>query len=537
MTRTSVDSYTGTGFLLRFYLRLDGKRIGIWAGAFFVLIYFSVATMDGAYPTQEALQGRASLMYNPAAIMMTGPALSLDNYTFGAMLANELSLWTFLPAAIMSVLLVVRHTRQDEESGRMETVRALAVGRYAPTAATLIVVLIANGAVGAAVSIALITQSQPIPDSVAYGLGTGLLGLLFGAVAALTSQLTEHARTASGSAMAVLAVTAIVRGFGDVINPTGSWLSWFSPIAWVQQTRLYVDLRWWPLTLVFVATVLVTGAALRLSRKRDLGAGMVSPRPGPALADASLLSPFGIANRLLSGTFIGWTAGLLVFAVAFGALASSLEPLVADNPAISEWVPIDMGDLTLSFAAVILALLAIGPAILVVTSIGQLKSEERSGRLDEVLIAGSSRSAVLTAWLTVSTLWALGSMLALGLGTGVGLTLVTGEPSRILDLTLASAAYFTALLVTSALAALAYGLGLQFMAITWSYVAFVSIEVYLGDVLNLPSSVRSLSPIWQTPLIPYESWNGTPLAVMTGIAALMYGAAFAAFTRRDLAIA
>lgn len=531
---TTASVFTGTGPLLRFYLRLDRVRIGIWAAAFFVLIYASVLAMESAYPTQEALQGRAGLMHNPAAIMMTGPAFSLDNYTFGAMLANELSLWTLLPAAIMSILLVVRRTRQEEETGRMETLRALPVGRYAPTTATFTLILIANLAVAAAVSLALILAGLPAPDSVAFGVGTGLLGILFGAVAAFTSQLTEHSRTASGMALGALALAAVIRGFGDVIEPTGSWLSWLSPIAWVQQTMLYVDLRWWPLALLVPAALLVMVAALRLSRARDLGAGLLHSRPGPSHADARLLRPFGIAHRLLAGNIVGWTVGLMLFALAFGTLASSLDTFVSDNPTISEWVPISMDDLTTSFAAIIIAFLAVGPAILTITSIIQLKREEEDGRLDELIVTGSSRANILFAWIITASLWATISMVLLGFSTGIGLALVTGDVSWLIDLTVAAIAYLPAILVSGSLAAALYGLTPRATPITWAYVAFLVIEVFLGDLLNLPEQVRIFSPIWQTPLVPHESFNAVPPVAMLALAAVLYGIAALAFTRRDI---
>ena len=44
----------------------------------------------------------------------------------------------------MSILLVVRHTRADEETGRAELVGAGVVGRHAPLAAALVVAAIAD---------------------------------------------------------------------------------------------------------------------------------------------------------------------------------------------------------------------------------------------------------------------------------------------------------------------------------------------------------------------------------------------------------
>ena len=102
--------------------------------------------LQAAYPDAAARQTRAALMTNPSAVLMTGPAFGVDDYTFGAMVANELSLTVLVATAIMAVLLVVRHTRADEEAGRTEVLRALPVGRFAPATAALLFVTVAASA-------------------------------------------------------------------------------------------------------------------------------------------------------------------------------------------------------------------------------------------------------------------------------------------------------------------------------------------------------------------------------------------------------
>src|SRR5690625_6002825 len=67
-----------------------------------------------------------------------------------------------------------------------------------------------------------------------------------------------------------------------------------------QQTRVYVDLRWWPLTVslaVIVAGLVIAGA---LSRRRDVGAGLRPASAGPEQASSVLLAPGGLAGRLVT---------------------------------------------------------------------------------------------------------------------------------------------------------------------------------------------------------------------------------------------
>ncbi|WP_182354564.1 ABC transporter permease [Flaviflexus huanghaiensis] len=533
-SRESPSHVTGLGFIFRLYLRLDRARILTWAASFFVIIYLSVVALDESYPTQAALDARASLMTNPAVIMMTGPASALDNYTFGAMLANELSLWTFLPAAIMSILLAVRHTRQDEESGRTEILRSLSIGRHAPLIAAFLTTATASLAVGASVAVALSAAGQEGADSLAFGGATAVTGLVFGAIALNTAQLTEHSRTATGMALGTLGLAAVVRGIGDVIEPQGSWVSWLSPIAWAQQMKLFVDLRWWPLSLSITFIALLLVGAVVLNERRDLGAGVFHSRPGPGQARAPLLNPFGLAGRMQFGPFAAWTIGLSLFAVAFGSLATELDTFLDDNPQFSEWIPVTSDDLTLSFAAVILRYLALGPLILFITTVLQLVSEERHGRVDALIVTGASRPALLGAWSAVAATWTVVMILILGSASGLGLAVASGDTAWIVRMFWASAAFIPAIVVSGAVAILIYGIGPQFSPLAWIFMTFVSIETFLGDLLKLPQWLRNLSPVNQTPLVPFDDAHAPPLLMMVGLAVTLTAIGTISFRRRNL---
>ena len=530
----TAEPWAGTLDLLRFFLRLERVRIAVWTLSFGILVAGSVASLDATYTTPEALQARASIMSNPSAIMMTGPAFGLDNYTFGAMVANELSLYVFLAAAIMSILLVIRHTRAEEESGRLEMVRALPVGRFAPAAAALFTVALANLAVGTVTTLALVWTGMEAASSVAFGLATALTGLVFGAVGGVTAQLTEHARTASSMALGVLAVAFLVRGLGDVIHNKGSWLSWFSPLAWAQQTRLFVDLRWWPLAVSAAATVILLAVMVRLAQRRDLGAGLRVPKPGPAEASPRLLSPVGLAHRLLWTTYLGWLIGMFLFAIAFGALANSLEDLLHDIPQIDDMLQLDLTDLTTSFSAYMLSLFVIAPMAIAVAGILRLRSEEAAGRVEAVLATGSARTGLLGGWALVVALQAVVMLVVIGLGAGLGVAAGTGNRGWVWDLVLASLAYVPATLLVAAVAIALYGLVPRLSSLAWVLVIWAALALYLGGLLNLPEWALSLSPIHHTPQVPAEAAAATPLVVM-GLAAVAVAAVgFLGLRRRDV---
>ena len=77
---------------------------------------------------------------NPALIVFAGPGYGFDDPNIGVILVNETQLWGMVIVALMSIFMVNRHTRAEEESERLDLVRANVVGRHAPTAASTIVI-------------------------------------------------------------------------------------------------------------------------------------------------------------------------------------------------------------------------------------------------------------------------------------------------------------------------------------------------------------------------------------------------------------
>ncbi len=530
----TAEPWTATGRLFRLNLRLDRVRILVWVLALAGTVYGTVLALEETFPDGEARQARAALLDNPSAVMMTGPAFGADDYTLGAMTANELSLSVLVATAVMSILLASRHVRAEEESGRLEVVRALPVGRFAPAAAALGAVAVADAAVGAGIAAGLLAGGLGGADAVAWGLATALTGLVFGAVAAVTAQLTEHSRAASGTAMAVLGAAFLVRGVGDVIEPTGSWLSWLSPIAWAQQTRLYVDLRWWPLALSAALAAVLLASAVVLAQRRDLGAGLRQARPGPAFAGRSLLSTTGVARRLLRGAFAAWTAGLVLFGLAFGSLADSLEGSIADLPSLGDWLAVDLGALTESFAAATLSYLALGVVAFAVSGVLRLRGEEEDGRAGLVLTAGVARVRWMLGWLAVVGVEALLALVLAGAALGAGVTATTGDARWTGELTLAALAYLPAVLVVAGLAAALVGLAPRAAGLSWVVVAYVVFVAWFGQLLDLPGWARNLSPVQLTPLVPSEDWAAAPLLGLTAAGLALVAAAAAGFGRRDL---
>ena len=111
------------------------------------------------------------------------------------------------------------------------------------------------------------------------------------------------------------------------------------------------------------ATVLAL-VALTLNNRRDLGAGLIEPRPGPATRRAARYSPGLLAVRLQRGAVVGWLLALVAFGGIYGTLLGEVQDFAADNPVVQNMLPdAAEGVLLDSFIALIVGLIAMVASI------------------------------------------------------------------------------------------------------------------------------------------------------------------------------
>lgn len=528
---------TGTTTLLRFMLRRDRVRLPAWVLGISVFTLASVAALPDLYPTAAERQARATLIENPGTRAVSGPGYGLDDYTFGAMVANEFLSWVAIFVALMAIFAVVRHTRNEEETGRAELVRSSRVGRHATTTAALIVAMGASIVVGAVVAVALGAagvDSIGWAGSLLFGAALASTGVVFAAVAALTVQVTEHARGANGIAGAVFAVAFTLRAAGDMSQLGGNALSWSSPIGWAQQTRVYVDDRWWPLVLPLLLSVLLVSAAYWLSTRRDVGAGLVRPRPGPAHASAALTSPLGLAWRLHRTNLLWWSVAVTIFALGYGSLASEVERFVAEMDVLQDAIGELGGGVVNGWLAVIVLVFAAVVAVFAALTALRARSEESAGRAESVLATRVARSRWLGSHLVIALAGSGLLMVLAGLGLGVSVAQALGDSAMVGRVLGAALAHVPAIWLTVGIAVALFGVEPRATVLVWVVIAYAGIVGWLGVLLGFPQWALNLSPLGHTPLLPAVSMNWVPIAVLLLLAAALVLAGLAAFRRRDL---
>jgi ABC-2 type transport system permease protein len=537
--RGSVRPLAGAGTLVRFILRRDRVRLPVWIGAITLFTIGSVASLRDLYLTDADRQARAELMTNPGTRAISGPGYGLDDYTFGAMIAHEYLSWVGIFVALMSILLMVRHTRSEEETGRAELVRAGVVGRHAQTTAALIVVGGGSLVMGLLLGLGLGSlglESVDWAGSFLFGLALASIGIVFAAVTAVTVQVSQVARGAGGLAGVGLALAYLLRAAGDMsATEGGGVLSWLSPIGWAQQTRVYVDDRWWPLLLSVALAALLVATGYWLSTRRDVGAGLVPPRPGSPTGSAALASPLGLAWRLHRVSVMWWTIALLGFGLGYGTLASEVESFAEDFSAMQDFIDVIGGDSIIdAFLAMITSLIAVAVSIFAVLTVLRLRSEESSGRAEPLLATATSRIRLAASHLIVA---AVGSAVILALGgLGLGLTASAAlDDARFVpDLLGAALAYLPAVWLTIGLGVALFGVVPRASVLVWIVIAYAGLIGSFAAILDLPEWTLNLSPFGHIPALPAVDLNWTPLVILTAISAGLVALGFYGFRRRDL---
>jgi len=522
---------TGTRTLLEFSLRRERLRIEAWLLGITALVLVTTQAIHGLYPTQAALDlAAAAAQGNAGAIAFNGPVQGLT--TVGGEVAFQSGSFALVLVALMSLLMVTRCTRAEEESGRTELLRASALGRNAQTAAALLLVTAMNLVLALAVGVGLIAQGLPPAGSVCFGLSFLAIGLVFTALSLVTTQIVENGRTASGLAGIVLGYAFVVRAIGDIHDPR---LSWLSPIGWSQKVRPFAGERWWSFVVPVGVTVALLLVARALSRRRDWGAGLVPARPGPARADARLGHPLGLALRLNRGAVIGWAATLLLLGVAYGAIADDVASFVSGNKALQDLVAAAGGpSLIDSYFGTALLVLALVACCCPVQILQRARSEETDAHAELVLATPTGRARWLAAQLVTAWAGSLVVLVAGGLGAAVPYALETGRWAQVPSLVGAALAYLPALSLVAAIAVVLFGLLPGALGVVWAGLAGCFVVGFLGELLKLPHWLKQVSPFQQAPQLPAAHLTVAPLVWQTAAAAVLIAGGLLAFRRRDV---
>ncbi|MDA0170333.1 ABC transporter permease [Solirubrobacter taibaiensis] len=542
--------------LLRLALRRDRVMLPGWVLGLGLAVLVTASSYADLYKDPASRREVVTTLGETPATLALYGRIYADS--IGGLVGWRLGGIALALAGLMTILLVTRHTRAEEESGRAELVGAGAVGRYAPLAAALCVAALASLALGVVVALAVLVvgggdtaatassggavaalaaatsaggDGLSASGALALGATFAAVGLFFAGVAAITAQVAETARGANGLAVAVLGGSFALRAIGDA-GP--HWLSWLSPLGWGQQVRALAENRWPVLLLLLAAAAALAAAAIALFARRDLGAGLLPPRPGPSRG--ALHTPLALAWRLQKGALAGWAAGFAILGAAFGSVAQDIGDVIGDSADVKDALQKLGGQESLvdAYLAATFQILALIAAAYAIQATLRLRAEETSGRAEPLLATAISRTRWALSHATIAFAGTALLLAAAGLAAGVGHAAQTGDAGQIPRLLGAALLQAPAAWVLAGLTLALFGAFPRGTTAAWAALAIALALVELGPLADLPQTLVDVSPFAHSPQLPGGSLDAAPLA-LTALAAGLTAAGLAALRRRDVA--
>ncbi len=519
--------FAGTWTLVKLILRRDRIKLPVWVISITAFLLSMIPLLRDIYGDAASLATlHQSFGTNAAGLFLTGP---MDGPTFGALMTIETVLWWGLAVAFMNTLLVIRHTRQNEEMGAQELILSGQVHRRAGLAAVLIVAFLANlvMTVGLGLDMSALESSWGADGAWLYAFAMGLFGFVWAAIAAIVAQLVESARSANGILAGLIGTAFVVRGIADFMSTTDTngltqpmWLSWLSPFGWMQATRSLTFPEWWPL-IVSVGFVLVAiPAAFWLLSKRDVGSGFLPERKGHVRAAGWLKTPLGLTWYLQKNVFIGWLIGVLVMAITIGVLIPEMSHVYESSKNAKAFIESmgGSGAMIPAFLSAMLSIIAVMALAYVVQGMGKLRGEESSGHLENLLATRFSRLKWLALHGVVVLAGGVGMLAASSVTLAICVNLSGVISVSVWEYALAGLSYTPLLLLFIGLYVLLFGLLPRAVAlILWVFYGFVAFMSWLGPLLQLDQWIMNLSPMSHMAAVPAEPVIAAPLLAMAAV--------------------
>lgn len=526
--------FSNTGKLSRFILRLDRIRAPLWIIGLALFSLIVPPAYDSLYPTQEDRDTMVETMANPAMTAMMGTG-DLENYTIGAMTAHQMLVMTAVLAGLMAILLVTKHTRADEEDGRIEMIRSLPVGRLSYLNATLLVTS------GTFITLALVTgfglyglgiESLDLEGSLLYGAVLGGTGLVFTGITAIFAQISESSRGTIGWSIAILLFAYLFRAVTDISNEA---LSWLSPIGWASKAEVYSSNNWGPIVLMVGVSIILFIIANYLNSIRDLEQGFIAAKPGRSFASRFLQSPIGLAFRLQRTGFISWAIGMFVLGASYGSIFGDLESFFEGNEMYMQMLQLSEGssiaEQFIPTLMIVISLIATVPAVM---AMNKLRGEEKKNRLDHLLGRAVSRYKLIGSYVVIAIVngFVMISLSAIGLWSAA--TSVMEEGFDFGMIYGAAIVFYPAMLVMIGIVALLNGLLPRLTYFIWIYFIYSFFVLYLGNLMQFPEWIGKLSPFGYVPKVPIEDATFMPMFLLTVLAIVLMAISFVCFRRRDI---
>lgn len=529
----TTGTLTGTGVLIRLMMRRERWMTLVTVAVFVLLNAATGASITSMYPTAaQRVEARAGLGNNAAFRFLLGPLSNTDSAA--AMTVWRAGLFLVVALSVCAVLLVVRQTRKEEELGRTELVRAAVTGPLAPIGAATVVAVAFSVVVGLGMSLMLFPLGADVADVAAVFVQYSATALAAVGVALVTAQVAKTSHIANLGAASVVLVGYLLRGVADATQGWG-WLRAITPMGWAQLIDPLGDNNFWYGLADLGVFVAGFGLAAVLVTRRDLGAGLIAPRPGPAAA-TRMPTIEAVIARLTLPLLGSWVAGVVVYGLIVGFMQPTIDDLTKGNDQLDKVLRQSgvHADLSTLFGVTIMGFFAVAAAAWAVNVATRMRSEEHDDRAEILLATPVSRRRYYAAYVLVAVLGAVAILVLAGVGMLLGNGFAGGGWSAAADTMSSAAAQLPATLAMSSIALLLYGFRPSLVPVGWLLVIAALFLGPMSGMFNLPGWVRDLSPFTHTPAVPVAPMTWTPVLILFAVAVVFTVGGLFGFGKRDI---
>ncbi|MDF1705759.1 MAG: hypothetical protein P1U38_13390 [Aeromicrobium sp.] len=519
-------AWAGTAGLTRLALSTERRWI-LGALVAYAATYVATASqirqIAGTVGERVGLQG--TVAQTPAFRVLLGPFEHPGS--IGGTTLWRVGLFMLAVVAVLAATVLVRVTRRAEEQGQAELVGAAAVGRLAALGAGAVAasLVVLAAALGTAVGLAAGAGAGAV-DAVAAGTQVLCVGAAGAGGAAVAAQVAQASRAALGLSIGIVLAAYAVRGAADVRH--SDVVDHLTPFGWAEAIDPFGAVSWWPLLTAAVAALGLMVVAILLRGRRDLGSGLLAPRPGPASA-GSLRTPVAVTLRLEARPAVVWTLALVGFGVFVGSLVPTIDRLGAAEGGLADALRRlgGAGALTDVFVGAMASIGGLAVAGWGLALVTRVHADETGGRLEQVLATSASRTRALLAPAAVAGGGVLPALAVVGLATGVA-------GADLGDAVAASVVQAPAVWVVVALGVLGQAVGGRWTVLAWGGLVVATVVGQVGAAVGMPEWLQQVSPFTHVPGVPSERFEIVPELALSGVAALLLGLAVLAFRRRDV---
>ena len=529
-----MKRFKNSGTLFRFALRRDRLFLPLWVIGIATFAILCAPLFTQVANSAAELAMYAETMKNPAMIALCGP-LYAEPYTYGVMYTQLMTVWILILIGVMNIFLVAQHTRKDEEDGRLEIMRSLPVGRAAILSSAWLMTILANFLIGILSALGLtILGIESMTAGGCFLLG-GLffaVGMFFAAVSMLFSQLCAASRSMTGGCFLSLGAFYLVAAMGNV---SGGMMVYFSPFSIVFKSTPFAGNRVWPIFTVLAVTIMIAASAMRLSTRRDLGAGLLPQRRGRAHAKAALSSPFGLAFRLTKKAAIAWLIIMLVLGISYGSVFGDFESFIGQSEVLQMIIAADAGEnMILSFMTYITLIMSLVASIPVINCILKLRSEEKKNRLESIYARSVSKTGQFVPYIIIAMILSVMLQLALSFGMWLSAGAVMKDALLLADVVISGLVKLPGIWLFAGVSVLLTGLLPRLTSLVWVYFGVSFFVVYIGRMMDIPEILTGLSAFGALPNYPIDEFQIVPFASVTLIAAVLLVIGTVSYEKREI---